>query len=125
MQNQRLRNPVDEFAVKQKYIPLKACVRYFSLFLKEQCPSWLFRTNYFEKKFNLLFCFIFPVLHEHLFSPELSRASRFLKTTCFEKTTVCVIETMLVTLPLVQMNKARREVNQQNKHKSRQNRNSS
>ena len=32
---------------------LKACVCYFSLFLKEQCVSWLFRTKYFEKKFNL------------------------------------------------------------------------
>ena len=32
---------------------LKACVRYFSLFLKEQCVSWLFRTKYFEEKFNL------------------------------------------------------------------------
>ena len=31
----------------------KACVRYFSLFLKEQCSFWLFRTKYFEKKFNL------------------------------------------------------------------------
>ena len=32
---------------------LKACVRYFSLFLKEQCVFWLFRTKYFETKFNL------------------------------------------------------------------------
>ena len=32
---------------------LKAGVRYFSLFLKEQCSFWLFRTKYFEKKFNL------------------------------------------------------------------------
>ena len=31
----------------------KACVRYFSLFLKEQYVSWLFRTKYFEIKFNL------------------------------------------------------------------------
>ena len=31
----------------------KACVRYFSLFLKEQCVSWLFQTKCFEKKFNL------------------------------------------------------------------------
>ena len=32
---------------------LKAFVRYFSLFLKEQYVSWLFRTKYFEIKFNL------------------------------------------------------------------------
>ena len=32
---------------------LKACVRYFSLFLKEQYVSWLFQTKYFEIKFNL------------------------------------------------------------------------
>ena len=31
----------------------KAYVRYFSLFLKEKCISFLFRTNYIEKKFNL------------------------------------------------------------------------
>ena len=31
----------------------KAYVRYFSLFLKEQCTSWLFWTKCFEKKFNL------------------------------------------------------------------------
>ena len=37
---------------------LKACVRYFSLLLKEQCASWLFPTKYFEKKFNLLLFYI-------------------------------------------------------------------
>ena len=31
----------------------KACVHYFSLFLKEQYVSSLFRTKYFEIKFNL------------------------------------------------------------------------
>ena len=36
------------------------------------------------------------------------------KTSCLEKITVFVIETMLVTLPFVQMNKARREVNRIN-----------
>ena len=56
---------------------------------------------------------------KHLLSPELPCAAHFLKTSCFEKITVCVIETMLVTLPLVQMNKEQREVNQQIKLKSR------
>ena len=32
---------------------IKACVRYFSLLLKEQYVSWLFQTKYFETKFNL------------------------------------------------------------------------
>ena len=31
----------------------KACVRYFSLFLKDKCISSLVRTKYIEKKFNL------------------------------------------------------------------------
>ena len=57
-------------------------------------------------------CFILPLFHEHLFSPELPRAARLLKT-CVEKIIVCAIEIMLVTLPLVQMNQAPREVNQQ------------
>ena len=33
-------------------INFKACVCYFSLFLKEQCFSWFFQTKYFEKKLN-------------------------------------------------------------------------
>ena len=85
-------------------VVFKACVRYFSLFLKDKCISSLFRTKYIEKKFNLQL-FFFPLFHEHLFSPGLPRATRLLET-CLEKITVCVIETMLVTLPLVQMNKA-------------------
>ena len=43
---------------------LKACVRYFSLFLKEQYVSWLFQTKYFEIKFNL----------QLLYLPIVSRA---------------------------------------------------
>ena len=91
----------------------KACVRYFSLFLKDKCISSSFRTKYIEKKFNLQLFFL-PSVHEHLFSPGLPRATRLLETSWLEKITVCVIETMLVTLPLVQMNKARREVNRTN-----------
>ena len=98
----------------------KACVCYFSLFLKEQCVFWLFRTKYFEKKFNIS-CFIFPLFPEYLFSPELPRAAHLLKNSCSEKINAFVIETMLVTLPLVQVYQARREVSQQIKHKSRQN----
>ena len=42
----------------------KAFVHYFSLFLKEQYVSWLFRTKYFEIKFNL----------QLLYLPIVSRA---------------------------------------------------
>ena len=63
--------------------------------------------GYFERntlKGNLICsCFIVPLFYKHLFSPELPRAARLLKTSCFEKITVCVIETMLVTLQLVQI----------------------
>ena len=91
----------------------KACVCYFSLFLKDKCISLLFRMQYIKK--NLTYsCFFLLLFHEHLFSPGLPCATRLLETSCSEKITVCVIETMLVTLPLVQMNKARREVNRTN-----------
>ena len=76
--------------------------------------------GYFERntlKRNLTYsCFIFPLFHEHLFSPGLPRAALLLKTFWFEKITVCVIETILMMLLLVQMNKARREVSQQIKY---------
>ena len=89
----------------------KACVCYFSLFLKDKCISLLFRMQYIKK--NLTYsCFFLLLFHEHLFSPGLPCATRLLETSCSEKITVCVIKTMLVTLPLVQMNKkAWREVN--------------
>ena len=51
-------------------------------------------------------CFFFPLFHEYLFSPGLPRATRLLDTSRLEKINVCVIETMLVTLLLVQMNEA-------------------
>ena len=94
---------------------LKACVRYFSLFLKNNVLFDYFEQNTLKRSLTYS-CFIFPLFHEHLFSHELPRAARLLKTSCFEKITVCVIETMLVTLPLVQMNKAWMEVSRQIKH---------
>ena len=97
----------------------KVCACYFSLFLKEHVFPGYFERNTLKR--NLTYsCFIFPLFHEHLFSPELPHATCLLETSCLEKITVCVIETMLVTLPLVQMNKARREVSQQIKYKSTQ-----
>ena len=115
-------HPTSKFFTRSKHCLFKpvaifnifiACVRYFSLFLKDKCISSLFRTKYIEKKFNLQLFFL-PTVHKHLFSPGLPRATRLLETSCLERITVCVIETMLVTLPLVQMNKARREGNRTN-----------
>ena len=81
-------------------------------------------SGYFEQntlKRNLTCsCFIFPLFREHLFSPGLPRATHLLEVSCLEKKTVCLIETMFVTLPLVQMNKERKEVSQQIKYKSTQ-----
>ena len=37
---------------------IKACVCYFSLFLKEKCISSLFQTKYIENKFNLQLFFL-------------------------------------------------------------------
>ena len=49
--------------------------------------------GYFEQntlKRNLTYsCFIFPLFHEHLFSPGLPRATRLLETSCLEKITMC------------------------------------
>ena len=68
-----------------------------------------------KSKRNLTYsCFFFPLFHEHLFSPGLPCATRLLETSCLEKIMVGVIETMLVILPLGQMNKAQREVNRTN-----------
>ena len=94
-----------------KLLNLKACVRYFSLFLKDKCISSLFRTKHIEKKINLQLFFL-PSFHEHSLSLELPRAARLLKTSWFEKWTACVIETMLITFS--QMKKSRREVNRTN-----------
>ena len=86
------------------WVSLKSCVRYFSLFLKYESISSLFRTKYIEKKFDLS-CFFFPSFHEHSLSLELPRAARLLKTSWFEKWTAWVIETMLMTLTFSQIKK--------------------
>ena len=97
---------------------LKLASAIFHYFWKNMVLLGYFERNILKR--NLTYSgFIFPLFPEHLFSPALPRAVRLLKT-CFEKITVCVMETMLVTLPVVQTNKARREMNQQIKPKSRQ-----
>ena len=82
------------------------------------CPLFftIFKRNvflpYFQRstlKINLTDSrFFFPLFHEDFFSPGLPRTTRLFETSCLENITVCVIDTMLVTLPLVQMNKVRR-----------------
>ena len=73
---------------KDDNLTFKACVCYFSLFLKDKCISSLFRTKYIEK--NLTYsCFFFPLFHKHLFSPGLPRTTHLLETSCLEKITVC------------------------------------
>ena len=78
--------------------------------------SYLVRTKYIEKKFTLQLFFL-PTVSQTF----IPRPTRLLETSCSEKITVCVIETMLVTLPLVQMNKAQREVNWTNQVQTKTN----
>ena len=97
----------------RKKISLKLVSAVFHYFQKNNVLFGYFEQNTLERNLNCS-CFLFPLFHEQVFSYELPRAARLLKTSCFEKITVCVIETMLVTFSLVQMNKARREVNRTN-----------
>ena len=76
---------------------LKLLSAILCFFLKEQYVLLYFERNTLKR--NLTYtCFIFPLFHEHLFSPQLPRFARLLKTPCFEKITVCVIETMLIDI---------------------------
>ena len=42
-------------------------------------------------------CFLFSLFDQHSLSHKLPRAARLFKTSCFEKRTAGVIETMLMT----------------------------
>ena len=52
---------------------LKACVRYFALFLKGKCISSFFRTKYIEKKFNLQLLFLPTVSRTFILSRATTR----------------------------------------------------
>ena len=52
---------------------IKACVCYFSLFLKDKCISLLFRTKHTEKKFNLQLFFLPTVLRTFILSWATTR----------------------------------------------------
>ena len=103
-----------------KTVKLKLLSTIFHYFWKTNVFLCYFEQSTFER--NLTYsCFFFPLFHEHLFSRGLPRATRLLETSCLGKITVCVVKTMLVTLPLVQMNKAWKEVNQTNQVQTKKN----
>ena len=52
------------------YFIVKACVRYFSLFLKGKCISLLFRTKYIEKKFSCFSSHCFTNIYSLLGYPR-------------------------------------------------------
>ena len=52
---------------------IKACVHYFSLFLKGKCISSLFRTKYIKKKFNLQLFFLPTVSQTFILSGATRR----------------------------------------------------
>ena len=68
-----------KFVVAERFIRtlknkiFKACVRYFSLFLKDKCISSLFRTKYIEKKFNLQLFFLPTVSRTFILSSATMR----------------------------------------------------
>ena len=49
---------LQELLIITLLVSFKACVHYFSLFLKDRCISLLFRMKYIEKKFNLQLLFL-------------------------------------------------------------------
>ena len=68
-----------KFVVAERFIRtlknkiFKACVRYFSLFLKDKCISSLFRMKYIEKKFNLQLFFLPTVSRTFILSSATMR----------------------------------------------------
>ena len=85
--------------VQQTSCLLKLVSAIFHYFWKNKVLLGYFERN--TLKTNLTYsCFIFPLFNKHLFSAELPHAAHLHKISCFEKITVCVIETMLVTLHL-------------------------
>ena len=93
-------------------IIFKACVCYFSLFLKDKCISSLFQTNYIEKKFNLQLFFLLTASRTFILSWATTRY-RLLETSRLEKITICNRDNAR-DVAACQMNKARREVSRTN-----------
>ena len=95
---------------------LKAYVCYFSLFLKDKCFSFLVWTKYIEKKFTLQLLFL-PTVLCYTVPTILSWAmTRYLPpwNFLFRKNNCMCNQDNARDVPLVQMNKAWKEVNQTN-----------
>ena len=92
---------------------LKACVRYFLLFLKDKCIFLLFRTKYIEKRFNLQLFFLSTVSRTFILSRATTRYPLPRNFLLRKNNCMCNRDNAR-DVPLVQMNKARREVNQTN-----------
>ena len=60
---------------KDDNLTFKACVRYFSLFLKDKCISLLVQTKYIEKKFTLQLFFLPTVSQTFILSWATSHYS--------------------------------------------------
>ena len=97
---------------------LKLVSAIFHYFIFHKYISSLFRTKYIEKKFNLQL-FFFLLFHKDLISLGLPCTTHLLETSCLEKITVCVIEAMLVTLPLYRWIKDEEKGTEQTKYKPR------
>ena len=63
---------------------VKACVRYFSLFLKQKCISSLFRAKYIEKEFNSQLLLLPIVWWTFILAWATTRCPPS-RTSCFEK----------------------------------------
>ena len=66
---------------------IKACVCYFSLFLKDKCISSFFWTKYIEKKFNLQLLFL-PTVSRTFYSLQCYHVLPTSLTSWLEKITV-------------------------------------
>ena len=64
---------LQELLIITLLVSFKACVHYFSLFLKDRCISLLFRMKYIEKKFNLQLLFLPTVSRTFILSWATTR----------------------------------------------------
>ena len=106
----------------KRYATYSLCLLIFTIFKRQMYFFVISNEVHWKEIKETYSCFFFPLFHKLVFSPGLPRATRLHETSCLEKITVFVIETMLVTLPLVQMNRAQREVNWTNQIQTKINR---
>ena len=92
---------------------LKACGRYFSLFLKDKCISSLFQTKYIEKKFNLQLLFL-PIVSWTFTLTWATTGSPPSKNFLIWKMNCMSNRDNAHDVDISQMKKSRREVNRTN-----------